>query len=180
MDISGFSPPDYGLINSDPLVFKQQFQAFVDALAAHQSDAGDLERVNAELSLALEGANRQVQEAQQLAQQHRKAAEAATAQHGLAVAAYRQSRLDGDPTLPPDLIEGQTVEQVDAAIDRARAVVNYIRDKVLTSGGAGVPGATTTAPPPRVSGGAPGRTPPDTSAMTAREKLIFGTARASA
>jgi len=33
MDISGFSPPDYGLINSDPLVFKQQFQAFVDALA---------------------------------------------------------------------------------------------------------------------------------------------------
>jgi hypothetical protein len=55
MDISGFCPPDYGLIDSDPLGFKQQFQAFVDSLAA----PGDLERVNAELSLALEGANRQ-------------------------------------------------------------------------------------------------------------------------
>ncbi len=177
MDLSGFSPPDYGLIEANPLVFGQQFQAFIKALSAHQSEAGDLERVNADLHAALEGATGQLQEAQQLAQQHEEAAAALRTQHGLAVAAYRQAMLDGDASIPPELVQGQSIEEVDAALTKARAVVEYVREKVATPGGAGVPGATALAP--RVPGGAPGRTLPDLSGMTAREKLIFGTSRAA-
>ncbi len=177
MDLSGFSPPDYGLIESNPLVFGQQFQAFIEALSAHQSEAGDLERVNAELHAALESATGQLQEAQQLARQHEEAAAAMQTRHTLAVAAYRQAMLDGDASIPPELVQGQSIEEVDAAMAKARGVVEYVREKVATPGGAGLPG--TTALPPRVPGGAPGRTLPDPAGMTAREKLIFGTRLAS-
>ncbi len=176
MDLSGFSPPDYGLIEANPLVFGQQFQAFIDALSAHQSEAGDLERVNADLHAALQSVTGQLQEAQQLAQQHEEAAAAIRTQHELAVAAYRQAMLDGDASLPPELVQGQSIGEVNAALAKARAVVEFVRERVATPGGTGIPGASALAL--RVPGGAPGRTLPDVSGMTAREKLIFGTQRA--
>ncbi len=179
MDLSGFNPPDYRLIDADPLTFGQQFQSFIEALTAHQAEAGDLERVNADLHAALETATGQLQEAQQLVQQHQEAAAAMRAQHDLAVTAYRQALLDGDASVPPDLVQGQTVEEIDAALQRARAVVEYVREKVATPGGAGSAGVTALPIAPRVPGAAPGRTLPDTSGMTAREKLIFGTQRAA-
>jgi hypothetical protein len=182
MDLAAFNPPDYGLIDSDPLTFKQQFQAFYDALRAHQVDPGDLETVNSQLKTQLQEANNQVQESQQLAQQNSEALAAAQTQHGVAVAAYRQAMLNGDPSIPPDLVAGETVQDIDSSLTKARGVVDYVRDKIQSKGGEGNPGQTATAPtaPPRVPAGAPGRTLPDISGMTAREKLIFGTSRQSA
>ncbi len=181
---TGFEPPEYGLIDDDPLLFKERYRAFLDALAARQNDAGELERVSAELQTALqslEQVRRQAQETEQLAQQRQEALEALRTQHGIAVAAYRQAALNGDPSLPPALVQGQTIEEVDAALEKARGVVEYVREKVLSGNGAGLPGQTTRAPepPPRVPAGAPGRTLPDLSGMTAREKLIFGTSFAA-
>ncbi len=179
MEINGFSPPDYGLIDEDPLGFKQQLQAFVDAITAYQSDAGDLERTNAELHAALDQKTRQLQEVEQLGQQHEEAAKAMAASHDLAVAAYRQAVLNGDPTIPPALVEGRTVGEIDAALEQARGVVEYVRERVMAGKGYGGPGPITPpAAPPRVPAGAPGRTLPDVSAMSPREKLIFGTQRA--
>ena len=88
---------------------------------------------------------------------------------------------NGDPSLPPALVQGQTIDEVDAALEKARGVVEYVREKVLAGNGAGLPGQTARAaePPPRVPAGAPGRTLPDLSGMTAREKLIFGTSFAA-
>ncbi len=161
MDLQPFNPPDYGLIDGDPLTFKQRFQAFVDALTAHQSHAGD-----DELRTQLEEAQRLRQEAEQQAQLQREAAETLAERHRLAVAAYRQARLDGDASIPPELVQGESVEDVDAALAKARAVVEYIREKLQSEGGAGVPGQTVRAPlPPRVPAGAPGRSLPDVSAM---------------
>jgi len=181
---TGFEPPDYGLIDDDPLLFKARYRAFLDALAARQNDAGDTERVAAELQTALQSlaeVRRQAQETEQLAQQRHEALEALRTQHSLAVVAYRQAVLNGDPSLPPALVQGQTIGEVDAALEKARAVVEYVREKVLSGNGAGLPGATTTAPgpPPRVPAGAPGRTLPDLAGMSAREKLIFGTSYAT-
>ncbi|HLZ69568.1 MAG TPA: hypothetical protein VKV26_06605 [Dehalococcoidia bacterium] len=175
----GFSPPEYGLIDDDPLLFRERYRAFLEAFAA-QHGAGDAERVAAELQAALQSLDtvrQQAQEAEQLAQQRQEALEALSTQHGIAVAAYRQAALNGDPSLPPALVQGQTIGEVDAALEKARAVVEYVREKVLSAGGAGPPGQTTRAPdaPPRVPAGAPGRTLPDLSGMTAREKLVFGT-----
>ena len=130
-----------------------------------------------ELQTALSAAHTQVQELEQLARQRQEALEALTTQHALAVAAYRQAVLNGDPSLPPALVEGQSIDQVDAALAKARAVVAYVRERVTTGHGAGEPGpiALAPTPPPRVPAGAPGRTLPDVAGMTAREKLVFGT-----
>lgn len=180
MDISGFNPPAYGLIDDDPLLFKAQFQTFLDALAAHQDDAGDLERVASDLRGALSEREQQIGMLEGLAQQRGEAAAAAEAQMNLAVAAYRQARLNGDPSIPPALVEGVTVDEIDAAITKAMGVVEYVRGKIASPGGAGAPGETTPpAAPPRVPAGAPGRTLPDVAGMTAREKLVFGTSRLS-
>lgn len=174
MEIAGIGVPDAGLIEADPLRFKEQFGAFVATLSARQADAGAAERVRRELHAALDEMRGRAEEAEALASAHAEAAEALREQHALAIAAYRQARLDGDATLPPVLVEGQTVQEVDDAIARARAVVDYVRSRVDQGMHAPpvVPG-----PPaaPRVPAGAPGRTPPDTAAMTAREKLVFGT-----
>ncbi len=182
MDHTAPSPPMQGLIDTDPTAFKQQFQAFVDAITARQTAAGDLDRVNAELHAALDATTVQLQEAQQLEQQHREAAAAIAAQHNLAVAAYRQARLNGDPAIPPDLVQGESVAAIDAALEKARGVVDYVREKVMSGNGYGGPGPVVPpgmpVPAPRVPAGAPGRTLPDVAGMSAREKLVFGTQRA--
>lgn len=182
MDISAFNPPDYGLIDDDPLTFKQQFQAFIDALTAYQSGQGDAEAVNAQLHTQVEELGARLANAEQQAQLHLEATEAAKTALNIAVAAYRQAVLNGDPSVPPALVQGETIEDVDAALAKARGVVDYVRDKLQSQGGAGVPGQTAVSPvpPPRVPAGAPGRTLPDVSAMSAREKLVFGTSHAAA
>jgi len=178
MDLAAFNPPDYHLIDDNPELFKQQFQAFYDALNAHQSDAGDLQRINDELKLALSETQSTVQSMESAAKQSEAEREAIVAQHAVAVAAYRQAVLNGDPTLPPDLIQGATIDELNGSLDKAKRVVDYIRNKVNTPGGAGAPGSITPpGTPPRVPAGAPGRTLPDVAGMTAREKLVFGTSR---
>lgn len=179
MEIAGIGVPDVGLVEVDPLRFKEEFGAFVAALTARQSDAGAGagERVRRELHAALDETRGRAEEAEALASAHAEAADALREQHALAVASYRQARLDGDASLPPVLVEGETVQQVDDAIARARAVVDYVRSRV-DQGARATP--VVPAPPlaPRVPAGAPGRTPPDTAAMSPREKLVFGTTAA--
>src|SRR5579883_1703213 len=87
LDISAFNPPDYGLIDDDPLTFKQQFQAFIDALTAYQSGQGDAEAVNAQLRMQVEELGTRLADAEQQAQLHLEAAEAAKTAHNVAVAA---------------------------------------------------------------------------------------------
>ncbi len=169
--------PDYGLIESDPETFRERFQAFVAAAVAQQSRAGELERVNRELQTALAEAGEQRQAAEQLAQAQQEAAEAQATQLRLAVAAYRQALLNGDPSLPPELVQGETVEELDASLAKARGVVEFIRRRIATGNGAGGPGPITPPVAPRVPGGAPGRTLPDVATMSAREKLVYGTSR---
>jgi hypothetical protein len=169
--------PDYGLIESDPQGFREQFREFVAAAMVQQGRAGALDRVNQELRAALDAANEQVQAAEQAAQAQREAAEAQATRLNLAVAAYRQALLNGDPSLPPELVQGETVEEVDASLAKAQGVVEFVRRRVAEANGAGGPGPIAPPAVPRVPGGAPGRTLPDVAAMSAREKLIFGTSR---
>jgi hypothetical protein len=179
---AGMNPADYGLIGIDPL----SFGGDVDALVAHatrlQSHAGDLARTIDSLHTALAEQSDLRQQAEQQAQAHAEARQALESQHSVAVAAYRQAMLNGDPTLPPELVQGTTIDDIDSSLEKARGVVNYIREKIASPGGEGPAGQIARAPtePPRVPAGAPGRTLPDVSNMTPREKLVFGTSMAAA
>ena len=80
-----------------------------------------------------------------------------------AVQRVRQSILDREPDLPQDLIAGETVADLDAAVSQARQTVAQVRQHLEQQ-----------AQSLRVPAGAPVRGAPDTSAMTASEKIRAG------
>jgi hypothetical protein len=172
MESRAVAAPDAALIDADPLGFREQFAAFVQEAARRQGEAGDLEQATSELRAALADERARADAAEALAARHEEALTALREQQALAVAAYRQARLDGDASIPPVLVEGGTVEEVDAEIARARGVVAYVRGQV----GHGATDERTILgnAAPRVPAGAPGRLPADTMRMSSAEKLAYG------
>ncbi|MCS6801745.1 MAG: hypothetical protein RMM58_01255 [Chloroflexota bacterium] len=82
-----------------------------------------------------------------------------------AVAAYRQARLAADPLLPPELVVGETVAEIDASVERARAIVAQVRERVRSEAAREVVPA------------ALARTPVDPAALSPREKIAYGLGR---
>jgi hypothetical protein len=90
-----------------------------------------------------------------------------TAQHEGAVAAYRELVLQSNPVLPADMVQGSTVDEVKASVDKATALVGQIQQGLATQ-------QQTQQNSNNVPAGSPGRTPADLSAMTTREKINYG------
>lgn len=172
MESRPLDAPDAALIDADPLGFRERFAAFVQETARRQSEAGDLASVAAELRAALASERARADAAEATAAEQVEALAALHAEQSLAVAAYRQARLDGDASIPPVMVEGETIEEVDAAIARARSVVAYVRGQVER--GAADERIAPGPPAPRVPAGAPGRLPADTTRMSSAEKLAYG------
>ena len=78
-------------------------------------------------------------------------------------AKYRELALSSDPSLPEELIDGDSVEAVEASVEGARAMVGRIRSHLEARSQAS-----------RVPAGAPPRSAPDFSAMTPQEKIRYG------
>ena len=76
---------------------------------------------------------------------------------------YRELALEHSPELPQELVTGETVEDVDQALQRARETVSKVRGHLESQAQAG-----------RVPVGAPPRSAPDLSALSAEEKIRFG------
>ena len=76
---------------------------------------------------------------------------------------YRELALEHSPELPQELVAGDTVEDVDQALQRARETVSKVRGHLESQAQAG-----------RVPVGAPPRSAPDLSALSAEEKIRFG------
>jgi hypothetical protein len=51
-----------------------------------------------------------------------------------ATARYRQALLLADPTVPPEMVAGQTVEEIDRSVQHAKGVVAQIRAQVQREG----------------------------------------------
>jgi hypothetical protein len=105
----------------------------------------------------------------------RDAAQAATAEaraaQAAAVAALRDTYRATNPTVPGDMIDGSTPEELAAALARGQA----FRDQVLEAAKAA--GANGHAVAPVVPSGAQSAPPPDYSAMSPMEKIRAGIAR---
>lgn len=57
-------------------------------------------------------------------------ARTAEEQSAAAVNAYRELALKANPSIPPDLVKGATIEEVNASIDGASAIVDTIRARL--------------------------------------------------
>jgi len=80
----------------------------------------------------------------------------------LALQKYRSSLLASAPEVPEELVQGETVHQVEEAFGRARAMVERIRSQVEAQ-----------AARERIPPGAPARSGPDLSSLSAREKISY-------
>ena len=128
-----------------------------EARAAHLE--GQLSQVREELSQAQsETQAREVELAGA-----REQTEALQAQVRSSAERYREAALQQSPEVPAELVTGETVEEVDQAIQRARETVSKVRGHLESQAQAG-----------RVPVGAPPRSGPDFSAMSAEEKIRFG------
>jgi chromosome segregation ATPase len=76
---------------------------------------------------------------------------------------YRAIAMEREPDLPGDLIDGETIDDVDQAIERARETVARVRGHLEAQ-----------AQSNRVPVGAPARPEPDTSKLSAQEKIARG------
>ncbi|MDP3062117.1 MAG: hypothetical protein Q8O40_02710 [Chloroflexota bacterium] len=84
----------------------------------------------------------------------------------LALERYRDSLLKASPEVPEEMVQGDTVREVEEAHARARAMVERIRSQLEAKQ------ARERVPP-----GAPLRTAPDLSGLSAREKIAQGLSR---
>jgi predicted RNase H-like nuclease (RuvC/YqgF family) len=79
-----------------------------------------------------------------------------------AVAAYRELVVQANPGVPEEMIAGDSIEAINASLEGARTLVERVRREIEAEN------ART-----RIPAGAPPRTPPDMSALTAREKIQY-------
>ena len=80
----------------------------------------------------------------------------------LAVAAYKELVAQANPGLVAEMIKGETIEAINESVKSARALVERVKQEV------GAENARV-----RVPAGAPQRTFPDLSALSAREKIKY-------
>ena len=86
-----------------------------------------------------------------------------------AVARYREALLTAEPSLPPELVAGESLAEVDASVEAARRAVAQIRERLAAE-----------ADEEAARGfpvGAPGRLEPSVEGMSAAEKIAFGLER---
>jgi regulator of replication initiation timing len=85
------------------------------------------------------------------------------AQSREALGRYREAVLQREPQLPAELVTGDTVSELESAVERARQTVAQVRQHLEQQ-----------AQALRVPAGAPARGSPDTSDLTAGEKIRLG------
>jgi hypothetical protein len=80
-----------------------------------------------------------------------------------AAASYRTLIAGVHPEIPEDLISGQSIEEIDTSVEKAKSLVTRVKK--------GLEAAATRS---RVPPGAPPRTAPDLAGMSPREKIKYG------
>lgn len=138
----------------------EQLQA---TAADREARAAHFESERAELRQELAQARSEIETREQEQADQRDQVEGLQAQVGSAARRYRELALEQSPELPAELVAGGTVDEVDASIQRARETVSKVRGHLESQAQAS-----------RVPVGAPPRSGPDLSALSAEEKIKAG------
>ena len=127
-------------------------------------ELADREARAQELAAGMESLRRDLEAARQDAVQARTAA--AEESRRLAER-YRAALVQAAPDVPPDLIQGESVEELDRALAAAREIVARVREQVQTQAAA------------RIPTGSPVRGAPDLGGLSPAEKIRMGIAEKS-
>lgn len=125
-------------------------EALAELAAVTESEAEDASAVEA----ALEATRRELEEQRRLAL--------------AAVARYREAALAAEPELPPELVTGATIEEVDASLAAARRTVAQIRERLAEES------ETAQSFARGFPMGAPARLGPSAEGLSAAEKIARG------
>jgi len=143
----------------------QTIAADREARAAHLEETlAQLQEQQSRLSASLREAQVQLADRdEEMAALHQ---EVEALQAGLKAAAgkYRDALLASRPEVPPDLVGGETVEEVDQQLEGALRMVTQLLRSHLESQAQAL----------RVPTGAPARRAPDLSALSPAEKIVHG------
>jgi len=154
----------------------EELAALEDQLAAARTEIERLpveaaaavagaETLRAELHASLDASAAQAADAAAL----REELDAANGRERADAARYREALLRGNPSLPAELLAGDSVAAVEASAEAARALVERVRAQL-----------DELAQLARVPAGAPPRGAPDTGAMSPAQKISYGLARRDA
>jgi hypothetical protein len=127
-----------------------------------QTAIGEGARLSAELAAATDAASAYETDMASL----RALLDDAAQRERAAAARYREIVVRSEPSLPPDLISGDTIDAVDASVTAAREIAGRVRSHIEAQAQAA-----------RVPAGAPQRSGPDLSAMTPDQKIKYGLAQ---
>ena len=83
-----------------------------------------------------------------------------------AVGSYKALVLEANPTVPGELITGESIEEISGSLEKAKAVVGRVRE-----------GLAAAAKAVTVPAGAPARTEPDLSSLSSTEKIKYAITR---
>ena len=130
--------------------------------------AVDLEPALAEARSALQERDASLAEVRGILAQ--RDVELQTLRHQLAsaTARYRQALLAAAPEIPEELVAGNTPEEVEASLGRARQMVERIRSRIEAQ-----------IAEQRVPTGSPIRSTPDISGLSAQEKIAYALSQQS-
>lgn len=131
-------------------------QAEAERLA---EEAADREARTAELAQGMESLRRDLAAARGEAAEAKSAA--ATEARAL-TERYRAALIQSTPETPPELIQGESVEELDRSLTAAREIVARVRAQVETNAAA------------RIPSGSPARGRPDHGALSPAEKIRAG------
>jgi len=142
----------------------QTIAADREARAAHLEETlAQLREEHSQLSASLGEAQAQLGARDDELAALRQEAEALQASLKAAAGKYRDAVLASRPEVPPDLVSGDTVEEVDQQLEAALRMVAQLRSHLESQ-----------AQAQRVPTGAPARRAPDLSALSPAEKIVHG------
>jgi DNA repair exonuclease SbcCD ATPase subunit len=145
----------------------QTIAADREARAAHLEETlAQLREEQSQLSASLGEAQAQVAARDEELAGLRQGAEALQVSLKAAASKYRDVLLAGKPDVPPDLVSGETVEEVDQQLEAALRMVAQLRSHLESQ-----------AQALRVPTGAPARRAADLSALSPGEKIAYGLSR---
>ena len=135
-------------------------------IAAEQEGRRALEARLAQLESKMEEQRMALAAREEEVQRRGQEAAALKEQLGMAVGRYREMVLAKAPEVPEELVGGETIAEVDAALATAQAMVDRVRKQLEARAAA-----------ERVPMGAPARTPPDLSGLSPKEKIVYALSR---
>lgn len=79
-----------------------------------------------------------------------------------AVAAYKALVIQANPSIPSELITGDTIDEINQSLEKAKGIISKVRASIEAEIASG-----------KVPTGAPARTLPDLEALSPREKIQY-------